>query len=323
MSLPPRDADRLLADIGGTNVRFALLAPGSDQPRQETNLVCADFEGLEQAARHYLAAAGNPVVREAAIDVATAVTGDFVKLTNSPWAFSIEQTRRALGLDRLLVLNDFTALALSLPLLQPGERRQVGGGEGLARAPIALIGAGTGLGVSGLLRHGDQWVPLEGEGGHTAFSPIDEREDGVLRALRARFGHVSTERLASGPGLVNIYESLCQMDHVTARAFEPHHVTEAGLAGGDPQCTEALAMFCGILGTAAANLVVTLGARGGLYLGGGIVPRLGDYFDHSPFRPRFERKGRFSRYVAAVPSYVILADYPALRGLAVAINSGR
>ena len=112
MSSSPRNADRLLADIGGTNVRFALLAPGSDEPRQETNLVCAEFEGLEQAARHYLTGAGSPVVREAAIDVATAVTSDIVKLTNSPWSFSIEQTRHALELDRLLVLNDFTALAL-------------------------------------------------------------------------------------------------------------------------------------------------------------------------------------------------------------------
>ena len=214
MSSQPQAVNRLLADIGGTNVRFALLPPGSDQPREETNLVCADFEGLEAAARHYLAGVGNPAVSEAAIDVATAVTGDFVKLTNSPWGFSIEQTRRQLGLERLLVLNDFTALALSLPRLWPGELRKVGRGEALQRAPIALIGAGTGLGVSGLLPHGDQWVPLEGEGGHTAFSPMNEREDGVLRALRGRFGHVSTERLASGPGLVNIYEALCQIDVV-------------------------------------------------------------------------------------------------------------
>jgi glucokinase len=323
MGSDTRTTTRLVADIGGTNVRFALLRPGSDEPEQERNLVCADFMGLEQAARHYLAQVGNPSVREAAIDVATAVTGDLIKLTNSPWAFSIEQTRRQLGLDRLLVLNDFTALALSLPLLQPTELRQVGRGAALPRAPIALIGAGTGLGVSGLLPSGSGWVPLEGEGGHTAFSPMDDREDGVLCALRARFGHVSTERLASGPGLVNIYQSLCQMDHVPVRGLEPQHVTEAGLVGSDAQCAEALAMFCGILGTAAANLVITLGARGGLYLGGGIVPKLGDYLDRSPFRARFEHKGRFSGYVAAVPSFVILADYPALRGLAAAINSGR
>ena len=318
-----QDTTRLVADIGGTNVRFALLRPGSDEPEQERNLVCADFEGLQQAARHYLSRVGNPEVREAAIDVATAVTGDFVKLTNSPWAFSIEQTRRQLGLDRLLVVNDFTALALSLPLLRPSELRQVGRGEALAHAPIALIGAGTGLGVSGLLPNDDRWVPLEGEGGHTAFSPMNEREDGVLGALRARFGHVSTERVVSGPGLVNIYQSLCQLDHVPVRGFEPHQVTEAGLGGHDAQCAEALTMFCAILGTAAANLVITLGARGGLYLGGGIVPKLGEYFDRSPFRSRFEHKGRFSGYVASVPSFVILADNPALRGLAVAIKNRR
>src|SRR4249920_1521322 len=145
-------AMRLIADIGGTNVRFALVPAGSKRPQREKNLVCSDFPGLEQAARHYLDAEGLGTLSEAAVDVATAVTGDIVKLTNSPWVFSIEQTRRALGLTRLLVINDFTALALSLPLLQPDELRPVGGGgSGLKRAPIALIGAGTGLGVSALI----------------------------------------------------------------------------------------------------------------------------------------------------------------------------
>jgi glucokinase len=195
---------RLLADIGGTNVRFALLPAGASRPEQEINLLCADFDGLEQAARHYRSRVGNPTISDAAIDVATAVTGDFVKLTNSPWAFSIEQTRRQLGLRRLLVLNDFTALALSVPGLEPAELHQVGRGAPVAGGALAIIGAGTGLGVSGLLRCGERWIPVEGEGGHTAFSPMDEREDGVLRVLRERFGHVSTERLASGPGLVNL-----------------------------------------------------------------------------------------------------------------------
>ena len=142
---------RLLADIGGTNIRFALLADGPARPERELSLRCADFDGLEQAARHYLSQAGDPPISEAAIDVATAVTSDLVKLTNSPWAFSIEQTKRQLGLKRLLVLNDFTALALSLPMLAQDELRQVGRGASIPDAPIALIGAGTGLGVSGLL----------------------------------------------------------------------------------------------------------------------------------------------------------------------------
>ena len=313
---------RLIADIGGTNVRFALLAAGSTRPQQEKNLLCSDFAGPEQAARHYLASVGVSSVSEAAVDVATAVTGDVVKLTNSPWVFSIEQTRSALGLTRLLVINDFTALALSLPLLEPDELRPVGEGAALKSAPVALIGAGTGLGVSALVPCGGHWVPIQGEGGHTAFSPMDEREDGVLRVLRSRFRHVSTERLASGPGLVATYEALCALDQIPAKALKPEHVTEAGLNASDPQCAEALRMFCAVLGTAAANLVVTLGARGGVYIGGGIVPRLGDYFLRSPFRARFEQKGRFSNYVSQVPVWIILTENPALRGLASALESG-
>lgn len=312
---------RLVADIGGTNARFALLAAGTRCPDHEMSLRCADFDGLEQATRHYLAQVGNPPITEAAIDVATAVTGDLVKLTNSPWAFSIEQTRRQLGLQRLLVLNDFTALALSLTELRGEEVRQVGGGKAVPHTPIGLIGAGTGLGVSGLLPCAGSWIPIQGEGGHAAFSPADEREDAVLGVLRERFGHVSTERLASGPGLVNIYGALSVLAHNAPLDLEPQEIADAGIQGRDRHCAEALSMFCGVLGTAAANLVVTLGARGGLYIGGGIVPKLGDWFARSPFRARFEHKGRFSTYVAAVPTLVILADNPALRGLAMALES--
>ena len=312
----------LVADIGGTNVRFALLAEGAVQPERELSLRCADFDGLEQAARHYLSQAGNPPIDAAAIDVATAITGDLIKLTNSPWAFSIEQTKRQLGLQRLLVLNDFTALALSLPALDPSEIRQVGRGAALAGAPIALIGAGTGLGISGLLPAQGRWIPIQGEGGHAAFSPADEREDAVLGVLRERFGHVSTERLVSGPGLVNIYRALSVLDRDMPRDLEPQEVAELGMRGGDARCQEALTMFCAVLGMAAGNLVITLGARGGLFIGGGIVPKLGDWFDRSPFRARFEHKGRFSSYVAAVPTLVILAENPALRGLAAALSNG-
>jgi glucokinase len=318
---PGSDTVRLLADIGGTNIRFALLPEAATGPEREMTLRCAEFEGLEQAARHYLARMGSPTITEAAFDVATAVTGDLIRLTNSPWAFSIEQSRRQLGLRRLLVLNDFTALALALPALGPDETRPVGRGSAVADAPLALIGAGTGLGVSGLLPWRGRWIPIQGEGGHTAFSPCDEREDAVLRVLRERFGHVSTERLASGPGLVNIYRALHVLDRGMPRELLPEEIASAGMTDEDPHCREALTMFCSVLGTAAGNLVVTLGARGGLYIGGGIVPKLGEWFDRSPFRARFEHKGRFSSYVAAVPTLVILAENPALRGLAIALGT--
>ncbi len=311
-----QDAMRMVVDIGGTNARFALVPHGSLEPRDEKTVRCADYVSLVDAARDYLQQSGNPEVREAALDVAVDPIGDFIKLTNGPWGFSIEQTRRALGLDRLQVVNDFTALALSVPTLLSEELQSVGGGAGVAGMPLAVIGPGTGLGVSGLIPAGGRYVALKGEGGHTAFSPMNQREADVLRWLQQRYDHVSTERVLSGMGLENLYQASCVLDGVPLQPLTPEKITAAALANSDAQCAAAVEMFCGILGTAAANLVITLGARAGCYIGGGIVPKLGEYFPRSPFRSRFENKGRFSAYVAAVPTYVILAQTPALRGLA-------
>lgn len=305
---------RLVADIGGTNARFALVEEGRIGPVRERTLHCADYPDLGAAIARYLEDEGRPAVREAAVAVATFVTTDHIKLTNNAWSFSIEATRQALGLDRLILVNDFTALALSLPLLSPGEVRQVGGGEALPRAPIGLIGAGTGLGVSGLLPCGDRWVPLEGEGGHTAFSPTTPRQCDVLRHLLGSHEHVSTERIGSGPGLIVLHDALCRLDGRTPPSLTPEQIAEQ--ADTDPHCGETVAMFCEILGAAAANLCVTLGARGGIYIGGGVVPALGARFDRSGFRARFESKGRFRRYVSAVPTFVITGHNPALRGVA-------
>jgi glucokinase len=309
-------AVRLVGDIGGTNARFALVDAGSRQPRDERSVKCAQYPGLEQAIRAYLADHGNPRVEDVALDVATGITSDFVQLTNGPWGFSIEQTRQSLGLKRLQVINDFTALALAVPTLAADELRQVGGGKAVEGTAIAVLGPGTGLGVSGLIPAGPGWRALQGEGGHTAFSPTTPREAAVLQWLWREFEHVSTERVLSGMGLENLFRALCALDGRTAPALPPAGITEAALARSDAHCREALDMFCAILGAAAANLVVTLGARAGCYIGGGIVPRLGAYFAGSSFRTRFEAKGRFSAYVAAVPTYVILAETPALRGLA-------
>lgn len=311
---------RLLADIGGTNIRFALLPEGSLTPQDELNLQCADFRGLEEAVDHYLEQVGRPTIVEAAIDVASAITGDLIKLTNSPWAFSVEQSRRKMRWKRLLVLNDFTALALSLPQLRQDELRKIGRGDGVPGTPLALIGAGTGLGVSALIPCGPRWISIQGEGGHVAFSPMNDLEDAVLKVLRGRYGHVSAERVLSGPGLVNLYRALCEIDHAMPRVYTPEQVSNLGLAAEDPQCEQALRVFCGALGSAAANLAITLGARAAVYIGGGIAPKLGEFFVQSDFRARFEHKGRFSGYISEVPTYVILAHTPALRGLAVALS---
>ena len=309
----------LVADIGGTNARFALI-DANRQPYAEQILPCAAFPDLTAAAQAYLAAVGEPRPTQAAIAVATPISGDWIQFTNSNWSFSTEAVGRALDLERLLILNDFTALALALPLLNPDERRAVGGGTAVEEAPIGLLGPGTGLGVSGLVWSGERWIPLQSEGGHVTFSPVDQREWAVAQIMQRRFGHASPERLLSGPGLVNLYTALAEMEGWPAEALDPAAITDRALTGSCSHCRDVLEIFCGALGTAAGNLAITLGAQGGVYIGGGIAPRLGEFFDRSPFRARFEAKGRFSNYLAAVPTWVITAANPALRGVAAALT---
>jgi glucokinase len=244
-------------------------------------------------------------------------------MTNHHWAFSQNAVRAEFGLRRLRLLNDFTALALALPDLTPEQLRQVGGQAALADAPKALIGAGTGLGVSGLLPNGQGgWVPVQGEGGHVTLPAETARERLLMDGLTARYGHASSERLLSGQGLLDAFEILCAADAAaTSSINSPAAVTEAALQARHPQAVEALALFCALLGSCAGNLALTLGARGGVYIGGGIAPRLGAALDASAFRQRFEAKGRFQGFLQAIPVWVITADpSPALLGAARALD---
>lgn len=306
----------LVADIGGTNARFGLWHQAAIH--FEETLRCADFPGPAEAAGHYLAAVRGtgvlPAPKRATFAVAGPLLEDQVALTNNGWNFSATATRRALGLDRLTLLNDFTALALAVPQLQYDERRQHGGGAPLADAPIGVLGPGTGLGVSGLLRTQGQWLALQGEGGHVTLPPVDERELAVIAALRQRYTHVSAERVLSGDGLELLHRTLAEIDGLTDPALPASDITRRALDGSDSRCVATLAMFCGWLGNVAGNLALTLGARGGVYVGGGIIPRLGEHLASTPFRSRFEAKGRFADFMASIPVYVITARYPALLG---------
>ncbi len=306
----------LVGDVGGTNARFGLLQREGEQPVSVRVYPCADFAGIAEAVECYLSGIAGERPRRAAIAVATAVTGDQVQMTNHVWQFSIEAVRRSLKLEQLTVINDFTALAMALPHLKADELWKTGGGKAVSTAPVALLGAGTGLGVSGLIPGKGHWIPLQGEGGHVSFSPVTESEIGILQFLRRRYEHVSAERLLSGPGLVNLYEAHAALKGVEPLPCSAADISTRGQDGTCLICAAALESFCAILGTVAGNLALTLGARGGVYIGGGIVPRLGDYFADSPFRKRFEQKGRFSSYLAAIPSFVIMAKYPALIGAA-------
>jgi glucokinase len=313
---------RLLGDVGGTNARFAVQETAGGEPRRVRHYATGDYPTLRDAVVQYLQDEKLENVRSGAIGIANPVTGDQVRMTNHNWSFSIEETRVALGLDRLLVINDFQALALSLPALSATERQQVGGGAPEDGEPLALIGPGTGLGVSGLLWTPDRrhQVALDGEGGHVTLPAATDEEERVIEILRARFGHVSAERALSGMGLENLHDALGQLQG-GAPALSAADITARAVDGSDPLCAKTVAMFCALLGGVAGNLALTLGARGGVYIGGGIVPRLGGLFAASAFRERFESKGRMSVYLQPIPTYVINASVsPALIGAARALD---
>ncbi|WP_426193934.1 glucokinase [Massilia sp. DWR3-1-1] len=312
-------APKLLADIGGTNARFALQV--GERFEAIDVLACAGHATLADAIDAYLARAaaqGHAVgaIAHAAIAIANPVEDDLVRMTNHHWSFSIAHLRAERRLATLLVVNDFAALAMALPYLRDDQRARIGGsGAGVAGKPIGLIGPGTGLGVSGVVPCGAGWTALAGEGGHASFAPNNEDELRILQALWQDFGHVSAERLLSGMGLELMHRVLA------GERLGAADITARAHSGASLACLRSVQCFCGVLGSVAGNVALTLGATGGMYIGGGIVPRLGELFARSTFRQRFEDKGRLSAYLARIPTYLITEQYPALVGVAAMLTA--
>ena len=314
-----RDTVWLVGDIGATNARFGLMSPAGAVLHSST-FAGADFATITDAIAAYLGQASSlPRPRIGCLAIAAPVSGDQIRMTNHPWSFSLAALRGQLGFERLEIINDFTAVALALPRLGPDDRMPVGGGMPIDGRPIAVLGPGSGLGASGLIPAGPRWSPLTGEGGHVTMAAVIARENGVLDWMRRHFDHVSAERCLSGPGLVNLYNALAALDGVPAAPYTAAQITDPATAARDPLCREATAMFCAMLGTVAGDLALTLGAQGGVYIAGGIMPRLGARFVESGFRARFEAKGRLSPYVAAIPTYVVTHPLPAFLGCAAAL----
>ena len=315
---------RLLGDIGGTNARFGWQALANGPIERVQVLPCAEHSSLLEAAQTYLRDQAMSAPPCAAFGIANPVTGDQVAMTNHHWKFSVTALREGLGVSRFFLLNDFTALALSLTQLPESSKVQVGGGNAAPNAAIGLIGPGTGLGVSGLFPVGYQnkWMPIAGEGGHVSLTASTQHEFAAIQQLQKRYGHVSAERVISGAGLVDLYHALCDLKEGHGREITtPADVLERAHEVPTSTANEALAMFCGFLGSVAGDLALTLGARGGIYIGGGIVPRMGEHFASSPFRERFEAKGRFKKYLQDVPTWVIHSPFsPALQGASEALS---
>lgn len=310
----------LVGDVGGTNARFALV----DQDRRvryPKTYPAKDFASLDDAVCAYMKdTAGRKRPTRAAIAVAGPVVHGEIEFTNLDWHVSEADLLANCDFEAVKLLNDFAAQALAAPRLEPESLHRLGPRErGAEDGAIAVLGPGTGFGVAALARSGGRDTPLPSEGGHAAFAPYDEVEDQVLDRLRARHGgRVSVERVLSGPGLLDLYRALGDIGSIEATAKEPGEVV-AGAEAGDVLALRAVERFCAILGGVAGDLALTFGARGGVYVAGGVAPRLLDQLSSGGFRQRFEAKGRLADYVKDIPTFVITHPYTALLGAARAL----
>lgn len=311
----------LVADIGGTNARFALVELAPQTPIEILavhKLACADYPSLPLAIRDYYQRVGiqASAVKQATVAVAGPVDGDWFEMTNNPWAFSIRAVQQELELARFTAINDFTAVAWAITRLQAGDYTDIGGGKPTHGTPIGVIGPGTGLGMGGLIPAGGSWHTLHSEGGHSNFAPTNDLEIEIFKILFHKYKRVSNERILSGPGLEDVYQAIAQIEGHTVEPRSAASITDAAVSGADPLSVTTLSNFCAVLGSLAGDLALILGAKAGIYVGGGIVPRFIDFLEQSPFRKRFEAKGRFSAYNAGIPTRVLTLDHPGLLGAA-------
>lgn len=305
---------RLLADIGGTTARFALARAGMIGP--VAVMAVADHPTPADAIRAFLAAhPAPPESLDAVLAVAGPVENGRCALTNSTWVVDAAALGAAFSFASARLLNDFEALAWALPVLAAGDLHAIGGGAPKPRAPRIVLGPGTGFGAAAYV-DGDPPRVLAGEGGHATLPAADAREAAVIERLRQRFGHVSIERALSGDGLVNLYQALAALDGATVPDRDAAAIVAAARDRACAVSRAALELFCALLGGVAGDLALSFGAQGGVYVGGGIAPRLVDTLPSSAFRARFEAKGRFDSYLRTIPTWIITHPQPALRGLA-------
>jgi len=304
-----------MADIGATNTRCALLDDKGKELAAEVFLN-ADFTGVTGLLKVYLdhrRATDRP--KRAALAVAAPILGDEVRMINIDWRFSQAALREQLGFTKLTVCNDFAAVAWGLPHFGPADLRKIGGGKSAANATLAAIGPGTGLGVAALVPATEGWAVLSGEAGHANLPATTREEADVIALIRDRYdGHCSAERVLSGPGLVNLYVALAEIAGRGQPTVTPTDVT-ALARQGEPLARKAQGMFFAFLGAVAGDVALTTGARGGVFVAGGIVPQVLDAFAKSEFRARFEAKDGYADYMAGISTHVITTPQPAFRGL--------
>lgn len=307
----------IVADIGGTHARFSCVNLGNLKIDKLAIYSCKDFSTPAAALRFYQERQDLQHIKYAAMAIACPVAGDFIRMTNFHWQFFVSELREQLRLHQLHAMNDFTAMAMSLPQLTNQEKIQIGTGVAERDKPMLVLGAGTGLGVASLVPDKHRFIALPGEGGHAEWAAQNEQEWFIYQFLAKQYGRVSAERLLSGPGLENIYQALTAYHGGKAEALDASRIAHLALTGQCPLALATVKQFFASLGSVAGDLALILGAFGGVYIAGGIVPKLLPLIHESEFRSRFEAKGRFDSYNRQIASYVVAAEQPGLLGAAV------
>ena len=315
----------LVADIGGTNARFA-LARGDcregfalEQIRRFKN---EEFEDLRDAARAYLESCTGDRPQRACLAVAGPVASGRVQLTNSTWRFRPDELARDLGLEALLPVNDFAAQARGAPLVAPEDTVPLNDAAPEPGAPCAVLGPGTGLGLGLLIPRTGGMVVVPTEGGHAGFAPRSDEEAAVGRFIADEHGFVSWEQLLSGRGLVNIHRALCHLEGLPAPDSCAEDITREALVDAESMSRRVVDLFCAALGAYAGDVAVMTGALGGVYLGGGIVPKIRTLLEASAFETRFTQRGPMTRYASAIPVWLIVSDAAPLLGAAALAEQG-
>jgi len=304
----------LLADIGGTRARFAVLAGSRIGPIDA--MATGEYASAVDAIKHFLNRQDNAGgVDSAVIAAAGPVEGGRCTLTNARWILDTDELKRTFRFRTVNIVNDVEALAWTVPQLGPADVTSVGDGSEVTAEPVAVIAPGTGLGMACFIPGGDRERVLSSEGGHATLAATDPREEQIIGLLRRRYGHVSAERVLSGPGLLNLHDALAELDGSSDRLLTAEQVTRAAIDGSSSYARQALDAFCSFLGSVAGSAALMFHASGGVLIAGGIVPRIVDYLPRTDFRTRFESKGRFRRYLEGVSTRVITRPDPAFLGL--------
>jgi len=311
----------LLGDIGGTNARFALFAAGTLGPVEHYPV--AAYANIAAAITAFLARQEQAeTITSAVLGVAGPVEEGRTELVNSGWVIDAAALREGLGLRRVVLINDFEAIAWALLKFTPDHLRSIGGGRAQPGRVMVALGPGTGLGLAAMIP-GEPNRVIATEGGHANLAGSSEREDAVIAQMRRKIGRVSVERAMSGPGLQNLYGAIAELDHADVAPRSAAEITQSAIDRSCPVSKAALDMFCAMLGTVAGDAALLFRARGGVYLAGGILPRIIDYVVQSEFRARFEAKGRMRGYLETIPTSIVIHTDPAFLGLVAAIESER